>query len=378
MAAAAKVNNLAQRKSQKPLADLGAKIDEWLRSQNDFVNADQFAGILQTLLKLAQDNAERGDLKILNRAMQELRHAFSIFAPYRHMRKVSIFGSTRVPQDDPYYHLARSVAQHLAGAGFMVITGAGPGIMQAGHEGAGRERSFGVNIRLPSVQNPNSFIRNDPKLMDFHFFFTRKLMFVKEADAVVIFPGGFGTHDELMESITLAQTGKTQLVPILLLDLPDGTYWKRWEEFLRSDVMSRGYIVEQEMVLFKTVTDAAAVVREIENFYRNFHSYRFVKNDLVVRLNYPPTPELIDRLNRQFADIIKGGKVRQTEPLPAEADDPGKLHLHRLLMRFNREDYARLRQMIDVINAEDLTTEEPDAAVPTRRQTKSGAELSSQ
>lgn len=378
MAAAAKVTNLAQQKSHKPLADLGAKIDEWLHSQNDFVNADQFAGILQTLLKLAQDNAERGDLKILNRAMQELRHAFSIFAPYRHMRKVSIFGSTRVPEDDPYYHLARSVAQQLAEAGFMVITGAGPGIMQAGHEGAGRERSFGVNIRLPSVQNPNSFIRNDPKLMDFHFFFTRKLMFVKEADAVVIFPGGFGTHDELMESITLAQTGKTQLVPILLLDLPDGTYWKRWEEFLRSDVMNRGYIAEQEMVLFKIVTDAAAVVWEIENFYRNFHSYRFVKNDLVVRLNHPPTPELIDRLNREFTDIVKGGKVRQTEPLPAEADDPGKLHLHRLLMRFNREDYARLRQMINVINAEDLTTEESDSAVPTRRQTKSDAELSSQ
>jgi uncharacterized protein (TIGR00730 family) len=378
MAAAAKVNNLAKPKSQKPLADLGAKIDEWLRSQNDFVNADQFAGILQTLLQLAQDNAERGDLKILNRAMQELRQAFSIFAPYRHMRKVSIFGSTRVPETDPYYHLARSVGQQLAEAGCMVITGAGPGIMQAGHEGAGRERSFGVNIRLPSVQNPNPFIRNDPKLMDFHFFFTRKLMFVKEADAVVIFPGGFGTHDELLESITLAQTGKTQLVPILLVDLPDGTYWKRWQEFLRSDVMARGYIVEQEMVIFKIVTDAEAVVREIGNFYRNFHSYRFVKNDLVVRLNYPPTPELIDRLNREFADIIKGGKVRQTEPLPAESDDPGKLHLHRLLMRFNREDYARLRQMIDVINSEELTTEETDSAVPTRRQTKSGAELSSQ
>ncbi len=372
------MRTLAQAKTQKPLADLGAKIDEWLRSQNDFVNADQFAGILQTLLKLAQDNAERGDLKILNRAMQELRHAFSIFAPYRHVRKVSIFGSTRVRKDEPYYHLARSVARQLAEAGFMVITGAGPGIMQAGHEGAGRERSFGVNIRLPSVQNANPFIRNDPKLMDFHFFFTRKLMFVKEADAVVIFPGGFGTHDELLESITLAQTGKTQLVPILLVDLPDGTYWKHWQEFLRSEVMSRGYIVEREMVFFKTVTDAESVVREIANFYRNFHSYRFVKRDLVMRLNYPPTAQLIERLNREFADIIKGGKVRQTEPLPDEADDPGKLHLHRLLMRFNREDYARLRQMIDTINAERLTAEETDSAVPARRQSKSAAELSSQ
>jgi len=337
----------------RTLADLGAQIDEWLRTQNDFVNADQFAGILRTLLKLAQDDTERGDLKILNRAMQELRHAFRVFAPYRHMRKVSIFGSTRVKESDPYYHLARNVARELAQADFMVITGAGPGIMQAGHEGAGREKSFGVNIRLPSVQDANPFIHNDPKLMNFHFFFTRKLMFVKEADAVVIFPGGFGTHDELLESITLAQTGKTHLVPIVLMDLPGGTYWSRWEEFLRDDVMSRGYIVEREMTFFRIRTSAEAAVEEITKFYRNFHSYRFVKRDLVIRLNYPPSPALIDRLNRDFADIVSGGKVRQTEPLPEEADDSGKLHLHRLLMRFNREDYARLRQMIDVINGEE-------------------------
>lgn len=336
----------------KTLADLGAQIDEWLRAQNDLVNADQYAGILRTLLKLAQDNAERGDLKILNRTLQELRHAFRIFAPYRHIRKVSIFGSTRVPENTPYYELARSVGQAMADAGFMVITGAGPGIMQAGHEGAGRENSFGVNIRLPSVQDANPFIRNDPKLMNFHFFFTRKLMFVKEADAVVIFPGGFGTHDELLESITLAQTGKTQLVPIILMDLPDGSYWSRWQEFLRDDVMSRGYINDREMTFFRIHTNARTAVGEIVKFYRNFHSYRFVKHDLVIRLNEPPTAALIARLNREFSDIVIG-KVRQTEPFPAEANDSNTLHLHRLAMRFNREDYARLRQMIDVINGED-------------------------
>jgi len=257
----------------------------------------------------------------------------------------------------------------------MVITGAGPGIMQAGHEGASREKSFGVNIRLPSVQDANPFIRNDPKLMNFHFFFTRKLMFVKEADAVAIFPGGFGTHDELLESITLAQTGKTHLVPIILMDIPGGTYWSRWQEFLREDVVSRGYITEKEMSFFRIATSADAAVQEIQKFYRNFHSYRFVKHDLVIRLNYPPSPELIERLNRDFADILKDGKVQQTEPLPAEADDPGKLHLHRLRMRFNREDYARLRQMIDVINAEELS-DDAESIVPERRQTKSDAELS--
>jgi uncharacterized protein (TIGR00730 family) len=222
--------------------------------------------------------------------------------------------------------------------------------MQAGHEGAGREKSFGVNIRLPSVQLANRFIRNDPKLMNFHFFFTRKLIFVKEADAVVIFPGGFGTQDELFESITLAQTGKSQLVPIVLIDLPDGTYWRHWLQFLREDMMSRGYITEQEMCFFKILTSPEAAVREITGFYRNYHSYRFVKDELVIRLNHPPTAELIERLNREFVDIVTDGKVRPTEPLPDETDDPQTLSLPRLLMRFNREDYARLRQMIDVIN----------------------------
>ena len=342
------MEQLAQQ--TKTLADMVAEIDEWLRAQNGSGNEDQFAGILRTVVKLAEDNAGRGDLKILNRAMQELRHAFRIFAPYRHLRKVTIFGSTRVEENDPYYHLARSVGEGLAQAGFMVITGAGPGIMQAGHEGAGREKSFGVNIRLPSVQLANPFIRDDPKLMNFHFFFTRKLIFVKEADAVVIFPGGFGTQDELFESITLAQTGKSQLVPIILMDLPDGAYWSRWQEFLRDDVMSRGYIIESEMNLVKILTSAEAAVKEITTFYRNYHSCRFVKQDLVIRLNHPPPPALIDRLNRDFADIVTDGKVRQTEPLPEEADDPDTLHLHRLLARFNREDFARLRQIIDVIN----------------------------
>jgi hypothetical protein len=349
-----KVAQLEQK--NKPIADLGWQLDEWLRSRSDYVNADQFAGILRTLLKLAQDDAERGDLKILNRTLQELRHAFRIFAPYRHMRKVSIFGSTRVQESDPYYDLARQMGEELALADFMVITGAGPGIMQAGHQGAGREKSFGVNIRLPSVQDANPFIRNDPKLMNFHFFFTRKLMFVKEADAVVIFPGGFGTHDELLESITLAQTGKTQLVPTILMDLPDGTYWSRWVEFLRDDVMSRGYINEREMTFFRIHTSAAAAVDEITKFYRNFHSYRFVKHELVIRVNHPPSANLIDRLNRDFKDIVIG-EVRQTEPLSAESNDANTLHLHRLLMRFNREDYARLRQMIDVINDDKSTSQ---------------------
>jgi uncharacterized protein (TIGR00730 family) len=334
----------------KTLAELMAAIDDWLKSRGASAEDEQLAWILRTVVKLAQDNAGRGDLKILSRAMQELRHAFRVFAPYRQVRKVTIFGSTRVQESDPYYDLARRVARRLAEANFMVITGAGPGIMQAGHEGAGREKSFGVNIRLPSVQAANPFISDDPKLMTFHFFFTRKLMLVKEADAVVIFPGGFGTHDELLESITLAQTGKSQLVPIILMDIPGGTYWSRWVDFLRDDVMSRGYIVEKELALFEIFTDPEAAVQSIADFYSNYHSYRFVKQDLVIRLNHPPAPELIDRLNREFADVVAEGTIRQTDVLPGEADDAGTLHLHRLVLSFNREDFARLRQMIDVIN----------------------------
>lgn len=332
------------------LASIEAEIVEWLRAQPKSGNEDQIADILRTVLRLARDDASRGDLKILSRTIRELRHAFRIFAPYSSVRKVSIFGSTRVAETDVYYSMARELALRLAAEGFMVITGAGPGIMAAGHEGAGRPMSFGVNIRLPSAQPANRFIKNDPKLMSFHFFFTRKLIFVKEADAVVIFPGGYGTHDELTEAITLAQTGKSQLVPIILMDSPERNYWREWQEFLREGMLSRGYISEEELGFFKLFTDVEAALGEIKSFYRHYHSYRYVKDDLVIRLNNPPTPGLIERLNREFSEILIGGTVRQTEPLPDESDDPDTLHLHRLLVPFNREDFARLRRMIDVIN----------------------------
>lgn len=331
------------------LASIEAQVVEWLKSQSGRGSEQLIGEMLRTILKLGQEDASRGDLKILNRTLKELRYAFKIFAPYTAVRKVSIFGSTRVAESDPYYLAAKDLGHRLTEEGFMVITGAGPGVMQAGHEGAGREKSFGVNIRLPSVQKANRFIRGDSKLMNFHFFFTRKLLFVKEADAVVIFPGGFGTHDELAEALTLAQTGKSQLVPIILMDLPGSNYWKVWQDFLAADMLGRGYIAKSDLSLFKMVNDIDEAVEEIQTFYRNYHSYRFVKQDLVIRLNHPPAPGLIDQLNREFADIVKG-EVKETEPLPEESDDPGTLHLPRLLFHFNREDFARLRQMIDVIN----------------------------
>jgi uncharacterized protein (TIGR00730 family) len=334
------------------LDNIEAQVVAWLREQSSSGNEVLIVEMIRTIAKLAADGTSRGELKILNRALKELRHAFKVFAPYSGVRKVSIFGSTHIKENDPYYHLARDLAQRLVQEGLMVITGAGPGIMQAGHEGAGPERSFGVNIRLPAAQQPNRFIRDDSKLMSFHFFFTRKLMFVKEADAVVIFPGGFGTHDELSESLTLAQTGKSQIVPIILMDLPGEAYWKAWERFVREAMLSRRYIAGTEFSFFKIMDNIDTAIGEIKSFYRNFHSYRFVRHDLVIRLNHSPPPALIDTLNQNFTDILKGGKIQQTEPLAEEADDPRALHLPRLRVPFNREDFARLRQMIDVINCE--------------------------
>jgi hypothetical protein len=336
--------------SDAPLKAMEEQVEAWLNAPEGPPNRDLIAQMFRTLRKLVDDEASRGDLKILNRALRELRYAFKIFGPHRVIRKVSIFGSTRVAEDDPYYLLAKDFGRRLAEEGFMVITGAGPGIMQAGHEGAGRNNSFGVNIRLPSVQQANRFIRGDPKLMTFRYFFTRKLVFVKEADAFAFFPGGYGTQDELIETLTLAQTGKSQLVPILLMDLPGKGYWKEWEEFVREAMLRYGYISESELSFFKIVSDIETAIGEIKTFYRNYHSYRFVGRDLVIRLNSSPSPALIDRLNRDFADILEEGIVIPTGALADESDDPATLHLSRLRMNFNREDFARLRQMIDVIN----------------------------
>ncbi|HWO43373.1 MAG TPA: LOG family protein [Candidatus Eisenbacteria bacterium] len=339
----------ALKSTRVPPDLLVREIREWLQASADPANADLIAEMAHTVLKLAGDEPNRGDLKILNRALKELRHAFRIFGPYRSVRKVSIFGSTRVTETDPHYLMAKALGERLVEAGFMVITGAGPGIMQAGHEGAGREKSFGVNVRLPFAQLANRFIAGDPKLMTFRFFFTRKLVFVKEADAFVFFPGGFGTHDELLETLTLAQTGKSQLVPIVLMDLPGKKYWGAWESFVRGEMLAHGYLSDEELSFYRIVDGIEPALEEIQRFYRNYHSYRFVNHDLVMRLNHAPSPELIDTLNTRFKHILTDGLVRETEPLPEEAE-PSNMHLHRLIFRFNRQDFAYLRQMIDVIN----------------------------
>jgi uncharacterized protein (TIGR00730 family) len=331
---------------------LEEKVLKSLQAVRATPDGDLITEMVETVLKLIGDQTSRGDLKILNRALKELRYAFKIFAPYRRVRKTSIFGSARVGEDNPYYRMGAEFARRLTEEGFMVITGAGPGIMQSGNEGAGREKSFGVNIRLPFEQKANRMIRGDSKLINFHFFFTRKLVFVKETDAVAFFPGGFGTHDEAIEILTLMQTGKSQIVPMVFIDLPGSGYWQAWLDFVRKNMLASGFISEEDLDFFKVFDNTEAAVAEIKRFYSNFHSYRFVKRDLLIRLTRAPTPSLLKNLNENFRDILGGKAIRETEPLPEELEQPEAQKLYRILVPFNRRSFGRLRQMIDAINSE--------------------------
>ncbi|HEX9756417.1 MAG TPA: TIGR00730 family Rossman fold protein [Nitrospiria bacterium] len=313
-------------------------------------NSDLLKEMILTVLKFAGDQADRGDLKILNSALKELRYAFKVFRPFRKIRKVSVFGSARVGANDKVFHQARLFSEKITELGFMVITGAGEGIMKAAQGGAGREKSFGVNIRLPFEQYANEYIENDPKLVTFKYFFTRKLIFIKETDGVVLFPGGFGTHDEAFEALTLIQTGKSNLLPVVFLDEPGGIFWKEGGEYIREHLLNRGLISEEDMALFKVTDSVDEAVDEVVHFYRNYHSSRFVQSQLVLRLHYPVNDELLERLNIEFKDILNEGKISRSSPFPEEINEENLSKLNRLAFTFNRKDFGRLRQMIDLLN----------------------------
>lgn len=313
-------------------------------------NADLIREIMVTAMKLAQDKADRGDLKIINAALKELRYAFKTFAPYRGVRKVSIFGSARIQKDDPDYLQTVRFARLMAQQDWMVITGGGSGIMEAGHEGAGRDRSFGVNIRLPWEQAANPVIERDRKLVTFKYFFTRKLTFVKESDAIVLCPGGFGTLDEGYETLTLVQTGKGRPMPIVFLDRPRGTYWKTWQRTIQDHLLRRKLISPDDMALFQVTDNAEQACRSLTLFYRNYHSIRFVRELLVIRLLKKPGAELLATLNEEFADIVTKHEIKASGPSEEERDEPDLAGLHRISFYFDRSHWGRLRQMIDAIN----------------------------
>ena len=319
----------------------------------DIPDGDLVADMVLTALKLLRDNTNRGDLKLLSKSFKELRYAMKVFAPYREVRKVSIFGSARTPESHADYLQASDFAKQMAGLGWMVITGAGGGIMAAGHGGAGPDPSFGLGIRLPFEQNVNAFIAKDKKLINFKYFFTRKLMFVRAAHAVAAFPGGFGTMDEGFEVLTLIQTGKSIPTPVVLVDSPGGTFWKKWNEYVHEVLLGHGLIGEEDLSLFKVTDCVADAVSEVTHFYSNFHSVRYFRDDLIIRVRQKPTAQQLEQLNRDFADIRVKGTMWASGALPIEADEPDLNHLHRVVFHFNKRNQGRLRMLINRIN--DLT-----------------------
>lgn len=302
-----------------------------------------------TITRLAADGTSRADLKLLNVTLKELRYAFKIFAPYAAIPKVSIFGSARTPEGHPQYRQAKRFAELIQKRGWMVITGAGDGIMKAGHHGASRKASFGVAISLPFEQKTNTVIENDPKLINFKYFFTRKLVFVKEAKAIVLFPGGMGTQDEGFESLTLVQTLKSTPIPIVMCDEPGGTYWRRWQQYVETELLGNGMIDPQDVNLFHVTDHAEDAVDHVLRFYRCYHSSRYVQDEFVIRLQRPLSEKTLAEINDGFADILREGRyVQQLQPLEDENGEyPDKA---RLVFTFDRRNSGRLRMLIDRIN----------------------------
>jgi uncharacterized protein (TIGR00730 family) len=304
----------------------------------------------RTVDRLHVDGTTRGDLKILSRTLRELRYAFKVFQPFRRRRKVTVFGSARTHPENPAYIQAVEFGRRMTEHGWMTITGAGGGIMEAGHKGAGREMSMGLNIMLPFEQSANPYIEGDPKLVTLKYFFTRKLMFIKECSAVVCCPGGFGTLDETLEVLTLLQTGKQTMLPLILLDEPGGTFWSGLETFFREQLLRQKLISPEDIHLYRVTDRNDEAIEEILTFYRNYHSLRYVKDMLVIRMNSKLTPDKLTALNEEFSDIVVSGKIEQRDALPEELNEPEIECLPRLILHFNRRNLGRLRQLINRIN----------------------------
>jgi len=325
-------------------------VDMLLDSVGVTQRRDLYRSIFGTVVHLAEERTDPLDLKLARAAMAEMAEAFRVFRPFRQEQKVTFFGSARTLPDDPLYLQASRLAERMAGHGWMVVTGAGPGIMAAAMQGAGRERSLGVNIRLPHEQGANEFIAQDPKLVEMRYFFTRKLMLIKESDGYAVLPGGFGTLDEAFELLTLLQTGKAQPAPLVLLDVPGGTYWHGWQHFLDVEVASVGLVSPEDRALYTITSDVDAAAAELLGFYRNYHSCRWVGDLLVMRLRVAPTRAQLAELNERFADIVPSGSIRPTKALGPERSGSDHVELPRVALRFDRIHYGRLRQLIDALN----------------------------
>ncbi|WHZ24260.1 MAG: Decarboxylase family protein [Nitrospira sp.] len=341
---------VARSKPAPTKDEILAQLNSLLDRPDDDIQAALMKEILIGVLRLSESQMDVLDLKIVNRALKELRHAFKVFQGYRHRLKVSVFGSARTPADDPNYQLAFRFAKRMVEEGYMTITGGADGIMRASQEGAGREHSFGVNIMLPFEQGANSVIADDPKLVTFKYFFTRKLMFQKESHAIALFPGGFGTHDEGFEILTLVQTGKSDPKPIVCLQAPGCDYWNHWNLFITEQLLKRHLINAEDLALFTIVDNVEDAVTEIRTFYRRYHSIRFVGRQLAIRLKTPLTEAQVENVQQEFKDLLTEGTFEQRPSLPEEIDEPGLKDFARLTFSFNRRSAGRLRQLINHLN----------------------------
>src|SRR5438067_79612 len=302
--------------------------------------------MIVTALKIARDEMGVADLKLINRSLKELRYAAKVFADYKGVRKVAIFGSARTAPETPVWRMAEEFGREIVKQKFMVITGGGDGIMGAAQKGAGRENSFGLNIRLPFEQRANPIIEGDGKLINFNYFFTRKLNFVKETHALALFPGGFGTMDEGFEVLTLMQSGKARIIPMVLLDMPKGKYWETWMKFVRDDMFKLGYLSPDDFSLFKLCHSVSEAVDEIVQFYKNYHSVRWVGRELVLRICRRLPDKAMVEINKKLADIVREGKIVQGNALAQEQNEPEIAHLPRLILRPHRRDFGRFRELI--------------------------------
>lgn len=332
------------------------RIEEVIERLIDMAGGIRRPGIVREMilasLKAGREDDGRVDLKLMNTSLKEMRYTAKIFHDYRHIKKVTVFGSARTQPSELIYEMARRLGKKLSESGYMVITGGGPGIMQAANEGAGPEHSFGVNIQLPFEQKPNPTLDGDPKIILYKYFFNRKVAFLKEADAVALFPGGFGTLDEAMETLTLVQTGKRNPLPLLLLDEPGGSYWSNWIRFVKQQLLANGYIGESDLKLFESYDAVEDAVQCINRFYRRYHSLRYVGHRLIIRLTSPIEKTVIKELKNHFSDmLLANGDIHASGPFPEEMDEPDIRHLPRLAVDFNRVNFGRLREFIDAVNS---------------------------
>lgn len=336
---------------KKTNGHLDELIDELL-SMSDVHHPDIIRQMIISALKTGQENDYLADLKMLRTTMKEMRYTSKMFGAYRERKKVTIFGSARIASDDPVYQKCVSLSRQLVRLGYMVITGGGPGIMQAGNEGAGPENSFAVNIRLPFEQGTNPVMANSGHSITYQYFFTRKVAFLKEADAVVLFPGGFGTMDEAMETLTLVQTGKNQPIPLVLIDDDDGSYWEPWLDFMKEVMLKKGLISGEDFSLFTITRDPFEAAQVIHDFYRIYHSSRWVGTSLVIRINKQLSAENLTSLEEEFSEILEpDSHLELTTALPEEQDQPDLIDLPRLTFQFNRRNYGLLKAFIRRLNS---------------------------